>query len=167
MEVPKQLLEDQRKLETWLKTQGVVFCTDPVETVGAEEMFVSIARTFPAYIPECCQHFFCYKCSEQPEHLRDDDGIAWRYCTDDDTIFAIGVSVEALEQGMSYATMVTLHELAHVLCDIAEIGGNDDHDERFHSILDGLIKRYNHRNGTTVENDYFGLESCSDDRKSY
>jgi len=167
MERLKYLKNDQKRLETWIKSQGVVVCADPIETVGAENMFKAIARTFPAYI-ECCQYFYCYKCSEQPEKLRKDDGIAWRYCTPDkDELYAVGLSVEALEQGLSYATMVTLHELVHILCDIADICKVDEHNQYFHNVLDGLIRRYNRRNGTTGENDYFGLDARFDGRKRH
>lgn len=168
MDANMMLEADRKRLRRWLQSEGVVLCEDPEALALARPVFLSVAETFPAYIPDCVQDFYVYRCSEQPEDLQSMDGINWKDCTRDaGNLYSIGLSVEALEKGTAYAIMICLHEMCHALCDIAEIGGDDDHDERFHSILDGLISRYNCQNGTAVENDYFGLESPLDDPKKH
>lgn len=164
----KTLEADRKRLRRWTQNEGFVICEDPEVLALARPVLVAIAETFPAYIPECVQDFYIYRCSEQPEGLQSMDGICWKDCTQDaGDLYAIGLSVEALEGGMEYSAMVVLHEMCHALCDIAEIGGSNDHDQRFHSILDGLIKRFNARTSSKVKNDYFGLESHFDGWKSH
>lgn len=163
MDANLMLEADRKRLRRWLQNEGVVMCEDPEVLALARPVLMAIAETFPAYIPECVQDFYIYRCSEQPEGLQIMDGISWKDCTKDAVnLYAIGLSVEALERGTEYGAMICLHELCHVLCDIAEIGGSNDHDESFHSILDGLIDRFNARTGLCVENDYFGLDSDMD-----
>lgn len=165
----KTMLEaDRKRLRRWIQNEGAVMCEDPEVLAMARPVFMAVTETFSAYIPDCVQDFYVYRCSEQPEDLQSMDGINWKDCTRDaGNLYSIGVSVEALEKGTAYAIMICLHELCHALCDIAEIGGNDDHDERFHAILDGLISRYNRQNGTAVENDYLGLELHKDIPKNH
>ena len=168
MDANLMLEADRKRLRRWLQNEGVVMCEDPEVLALARPVLMAIAETFPAYIPDCVQDFYVYRCSEQPEGLQSMDGINWKNCTRDvGNLYSIGLSVEALERGTTYATMICLHELCHALCDIAEIGGNDDHDQRFHSILDGLIARFNAETGMQVKNDYFGLESLLDDPKNH
>lgn len=159
---------DRKRLRRWIQNEGVVLCDDPEALTMARPVLMAIADTFPAYIPDCVQDFYIYRCSEQPEGLEHMDGINWKDCTRDaGNLYSIGLSVEALEKGVAYASLVCLHELCHALCDIAEIVGSNDHDQRFHSILDGLIERYNAKTGLQVKNDYFGLDSRSDGRKKH
>ena len=163
MDANMMLAADRKRLRRWIQNEGVVMCEDPEVLAMARPVFIAFTETFPAYIPDCVQDFYVYRCSEQPEDLQSMDGINWKDCTRDaGNLYSIGVSVEALEKGTAYAIMICLHELCHALCDIAEIGGNAFHDERFHAILDGLISRYNRQTGTAVENDYLGLELHKD-----
>lgn len=164
----KTLEADRKRLRRWIQNEGAVICEDPEVLALARPVLIAIAETFPGYIPECVQDFYIYRRSEQPENLHTMDGISWKDCTKDaGNLYAIGLSVEALEEGVEYSSLICLHEMCHVLCDIAEISGSNDHDERFHSILDGLIERFNTKIGLRVKNDYFGIGSHFDVRKSH
>lgn len=163
----KTMLEaDRKRLRRWIESQGQVFSDDPAIAAAAEPVFCAIQKFFPDFW-ECVTLPFCYVVSEQPEDLRA-DGYCWVDVTSDaGVLYGIGLSYEATEKGFQYSALVVLHELAHVLCGIAEISGSNDHDQRFHSILDGLIERFNAKTGMKIKNDYFGLESDLDNPKNH
>lgn len=71
----------------------------------------------------------------------------------------IGLCVGIIEE-QEYATMVLLHEIAHL--------EYWKHDKVFHEYLDKLIKVYNSATGGTMKNDYIGLEEGTrKDSKNY
>ena len=157
---------DRKRLRRWIESQGQIFSDDPAIAAAAEPVFCAIQKFFPDFW-ECVTLPFCYVVSEQPEDLRA-DGYCWVDVTSDaGTLYGIGLSREATEQGFGYAALVVLHELCHALCDIAEIDGCNDHNQQFHSILDGLIRRFNTQTGLKIENDYCGLDSRFDGRKNH
>lgn len=63
-------------------------------------------------------------------------------------VASVGISLQALQAGDSYAALVLLHELCHVL------HGFPAHGQEFHKRLDSLIERYNLLAGGNVVNDY-------------
>lgn len=101
---------------------------------------------------------FVYRQQEQTGEAKGADGITLWFSNPKiyATVFSVGVSVEALRAGEEYATMVFLHELAHVRVSTMDSEAMP-HDRFFHSYLDKLIERYNQRTGKRIENDYFGL----------
>jgi hypothetical protein len=106
---------------------------------------------------------FVYRQQDQEtEAQREQDGITiyGRKPGTEETMFSIGVSVEALKKGTNYATLVFLHELSHVLyTSITMDCGESVHDIFFHNYLDKLIARYNNVTGESIRNDYFGLNN--------
>lgn len=165
MEKMRILEADRKRLRKWIETQqGMVISDDPAIAAATEPVFLAIQKVFPSFW-ECVTLQFCYVGDEQSEEYRNDDGISWKDVTSDaGTLFAVGLSREATEQGFEYAAMIAMHELCHVLCDIAEICEIHEHDRHFHNVLDGLIKRFNDQTGLTVKNDYFGIGSHFDGR---
>lgn len=101
---------------------------------------------------------FVYRQQEQTGEQKDTDGITLWFTNPEiyASVSSVGVSVEALRAGEEYATMVFLHELAHVRVSPTDSEAMP-HDRFFHSYLDRLIARYNQRTGKRIENDYFGL----------
>lgn len=101
---------------------------------------------------------FVYRQQEQTGEAKGADGITLWFSNPKiyATVFSVGVSIEALKAGRDYATMVFLHELAHV-----RVSPTNNrimpHDRFFHSYLDKFIERYNRRTGKRIKNDYFGL----------
>lgn len=101
---------------------------------------------------------FVYRQQEQTGEAKGADGITLWFSNPRiyAIVFSVGVSVEALKMGNDYATMVFLHELAHV-----RVSPTDNeamkHDRFFHSYLDKLIERYNQRTGKRIKNDYLGI----------
>lgn len=158
---------DQKRLRRWVESQGQVFSDDPAIVAAAEPVFFAIQGIFPGFW-ECVTLQFSYVGAEQSVEHRDEDGISWKDVTPDaGTLYAVGLSHEATEQGFEYAAMVAMHEMCHVLCDIAGTCKIHEHDQHFHGVLDGLIKRFNTQTGLEVKNDYFGLDSCFDGRKNH
>lgn len=156
-----QLHADGRRVLRWIKRQGVVMCCDSTEQERAKEFLLPVFRVLEDTIrvlPLCA--VYLYRQSDQPPTLRttsgiliqDADGITWIDATPDrGRLYAVGLSAEALDRGREYFQFLFLHELAHVLC-----GG--DHGAEFHKHLDMLIDRFNAATGSTVRNDYQGLQ---------
>ena len=80
MDANLMLEADRKRLRRWLQNEGVVMCEDPEVLALARPVLMAIAETFPAYIPDCVQDFYVYRCSEQPEGLQSMDGINWKNC---------------------------------------------------------------------------------------
>lgn len=157
---------DRKRLRRWIESQGQVFSDDPAIVAAAEPVFRAIQEITPSFW-ECVTLAFCYVVAEQPEDLRA-DGYCWVDVTSDaGTLYGVALSYEATEKGFKYSVMVALHELTHVLCSIAGTCKIHEHDQHFHSVLDGLIQRFNEQTGLQVKNDYFGLDSRSDGRKNH
>lgn len=162
----KTLEADRKRLRRWIESEGLILSDDPAIAAAAEPVFLAVKKIFPAFW-ECITLQFCYVVAEQPEDLQADGYCSIDVTSDAGTLYAVGLSHEATEQGFAYCVMVVLHELCHALCDIAEINGCNDHNQQFHSILDGLIQRFNTQTGLEVKNDYYGLDSRFDGRKSH
>lgn len=167
MENLKALEADRKRLRKWVETQGMVISDDPSIAATTEHVFLAIQKIFPGFW-ECITLSFSYVCDEQPVDLRNDDGISWKDVTSDaGVLYAVGLSHEATEQGFEYGAMIAMHEMCHVLCDIAGTCEINEHDQHFHDVLDGLITRFNAKTGLDVKNDYFGLDSRFDGRKKH
>lgn len=163
----KTMLEaDRKRLRRWIESQGQIFSDDPAIVAAAEPVFLAIQGIFPGFW-ECVTLAFCYVVAEQPEDLRA-DGYCWVDVTSDaGVLYGIGLSYEATEKGFVYASLVVLHELTHILCEIAGTCKVHEHDQHFHNVLDGLITRFNTQTGLEVKNDYYGLESRMDSRNKH
>lgn len=85
---------------------------------------------------------------EEAERL-DIDGQCCRF---KDGTVAIGLYIGIMSEP-EYATMVLIHEIAHLKC--------WEHNKVFHEYLDELIGAYNKATGSTIENDYVGLDEGS------
>lgn len=162
----KALEADRKRLRRWIESEGLVLSDDPAIAAAVEPVFLAVKKIFPDFW-ECITLQFCYVVAEQPEDLQADGYCSIDVTSDAGALYGIGLSHEAAEQGFEYGVLVTLHELCHALCDIAEIDGCNDHNQQFHSILDGLIKRFNAKTGLKIENDYYGLDSRFDGRKKH
>lgn len=157
---------DRKRLRRWIESMGMVVSDDPAIAAAAEPVFRAIQEVTPGFW-ECVTLAFCYIGAEQPEDLQG-DGYCWVDVTSDaGKLYAVALSYEATEKGFEYAVMVALHELCHALCSIAGTCEIYEHDQHFHSVLDGLIQRFNAKTGLQVKNDYYGLESCFDGRKNH
>lgn len=63
------------------------------------------------------------------------------------TLYAVGISLEAIERGKEYTELLFLHELAHIF-------GGGEHSTEFHRELDRMIERFNKETGSRIVNDY-------------
>ena len=142
-----------------LRKKGVVISED----INEYKRFRRLARkVIPTVWPELRKNgelacLYLFSQSEQTGERESHDGYAFRSL---DTITgrgicSVGLSIEALKAGEDYAALVLLHELAHVL--FWEPG--EGHGAEYHRTLDGMIDCYNRQTGSSIKNDYFGLES--------
>lgn len=133
----------------WIERQGAVFYPGKLERETAKRYLQDMPVVFPELVGELSA-VYLYRQSEQAtERLRKCDGIIWRDVTLDGfgTLYAIGISLEAIERGKEYTQFVFLHELAHV-----HVGG--DHSTEFHRELDRMIEQFNRRTVGHLSNDY-------------
>lgn len=132
-------------------------CCDPAARQKSAEYLLPVFRALEDLIRSVpLTALYLYRQAEQPPGLqtdsgtpmRDVDGIQWTDATlDRGKLYAIGISVEALERGQWYTQFLFLHELAHIFS-----GG--EHTEEFHQCLDGLIEQVNKYTGGHIVNDY-------------
>lgn len=152
-----QLRKNGQRVLRWIQRSGVVVCWDPVPRKTVAQYLLPVFQALREAIhplPLVC--IYLYRQAEQPPGLqtgsgtpmRDVDGIQWTDATlDRGKLFAIGISVEALERGQEYIQFLFMHEMAHIFS-----GG--EHTEEFHQCLDGLIEQVNKYTGGYIVNDY-------------
>lgn len=141
----------------WIEKQGVRPCCDPVWTGKLLKCVMSVGDVFPDLVRQVSAWYtFWILAQEDIAGEGEPDGICWVDVTKDaGTLFAIGISCEALEYGKEYGQQVLLHELTHVLC-------GAEHSVKFHETLSGLINQFNAATGSELTNDFYGIETRHD-----
>lgn len=143
----------------WIKTKGVVVYKNEEAKKRMAEYIAPVGAVFPE-LAQKLSGVYVYKSAEQKGDAFGTDGISWRDETSDvGTLYAIGISTDALDAGPEYCAFVFLHELCHVAT-------GSDHTVAFHEELDRMIRTYNQETGAELENDYFDLPSHFDGRKN-
>jgi hypothetical protein len=93
--------------------------------------------------------------SDQRGEDASSDAICWMKETDTGTIFAIGVSIDAMNLGADYCRFVFLHELAHLVA-------WEEHGGDFHERLGKMLDVYNREMGNNLSNDFLEWTYRSD-----
>lgn len=153
-----KLQSNRDRILRWITSQGAVICTDLDKREEAKRYFMPIALLFPEYALRLSA-IYVYKQSEQKGDLRNSDAINWKDVTKDGNgvLYAIGISIEALQKGAEYATLCLIHELCHI--------EEQSHGTSFHRLLNSMIQRYNSVMGTNIVNDNNGLPMRHDSRR--
>lgn len=150
-------MTDSEQVMEWAKTQGAVVCNDPKERQRLLDSIVPVAAVFPDLVKQVSATY-AYRMAEQRKKAAGADGMSWRDVTGKKgTLYAIGVSVEALDSGPEYSQFVFLHELAHIVTD-------ERHTTAFHDKLNEMIDTYNKATGANIVNDFFAWPSRYDSR---
>lgn len=150
-------MTDSEQVIEWAKTQGAVVCNDPKERQRLLDYIVPVAAVFPDLVKQVSATY-AYRMEEQRKKAAGADGMSWRDVTGQKgTLYAIGVSVEAMDSGMEYAQFVFMHELAHIVTD-------ERHTTAFHDKLNEMIDTYNKATGANIVNDFFAWPSRYDSR---
>ena len=133
----------------WIQQQGAVFYPGKLERETAKRYLRDMPVVFPELVGELSAIYLYRQGEQETERLRKSDAIIWKDVTLDGfgTLYAIGVSLEAIERGKEYVQLLFLHELCHV-----RISG--DHSTKFHRELDRMIDRFNQETGSHIVNDY-------------
>lgn len=129
----------------WIESQGVVFYYGKPEREKAKEYL----RVMPAVLPELVRMLsavYLYRQSEQADGSM--DGILWRDVTrdGDGILYAVGLSVEAVERGKEYTQFLFIHELAHILAP-------GEHEQPFKQITAALLARFNSITESALEDE--------------
>lgn len=154
----REMLQHDHELALkFVREQGIKICFDPAERELAKRTFTPITSIFwPDLLCSPLSMVYLYDMDdmdEQPPAIQKCDGYSSvsEQQSDGRRVASVGVSLQALRAGESYAVLVFLHELCHVLY------GVPPHGREFHQKLDLLIERYNRATGAAIVNDYFGL----------
>ena len=135
----------------WIETQGFILDDSNFEAKRKIGVVWEVVRCiFDGLYQDTVVAISTYRQAEQTDKYSGDDAMAWKNVTDDyGPVWAILVSVEAVEQGPAYIALLLLHELAHLFMD-----GEGGHGTEFEDVLDLLIERYNACTGAQIVNDY-------------
>lgn len=141
----------------WIEKQGITICKDPAEIERLKSYIVPAAELFPDLVNMLCA-VYVYRMNEQSGDAAGVDGILWKNVTSDSgTVYAVGISTEAMDKGADYTAFLFLHELAHITTD-------GDHSRAFHDQLNELLMVYNEATGANLANDMFGQQMRYDSR---
>lgn len=138
-----------------IRQQGVVFADDPTAKEQARELLIKIFVALSDVVyGSPLSLVYIYNMDEQPPELSGCDGRSFvsERQSDGKQVAAVGVSLQALQAGETYGTLILLHELAHVTINSRLVRGK--HGGAFHIWLDMLIRQYNSYHGTDIKNDY-------------
>lgn len=142
--------QDRAQMLQWVERQNVVLCHGRQEHETAREYLREAAAIFQDLVSKV-SGFYLFRQSEQTGDDKNCDGICWWRDTPSGMQYAVGLAVEALEQGKSYFVGLFLHELAHVT--------NGRHTEQgFYSYLDEMAGQYRRITGEAVFPDHHDFE---------
>lgn len=135
----------------WLKSQkGVVFWSAPREIALAQKYTKRVFEIFPDLTGKV-SIFYLFSQAEQTGDGREIDGVCWWREAPSGMQFAIGLAVEALDNGKNYFVGLFLHELAHLT--------NGPHNiQHFYAYLDEMAWQYRGITGEPVFPDHRDFE---------
>lgn len=147
MKISRERLEyeGQRTLR-WIQRQGVVFYQGKPERETAKRHLRGMSRIFPELVGQL-RAIYLYRMSEQGNKTY--DAVLWKNVTTDGrgTLYAIGLSVEAIAQGPQYLQRLFIHELAHILAPCAP----GKHSAEFHTAYHKLLRKYDEATSSCLE----------------
>lgn len=147
MKISRERLEyeGQRTLR-WIQRQGVIFYSGKPEREAAKRYLRGMSRVFPELVG-LLRAVYLYRQSEQANSAY--DGVLWKNVTTDGrgTLYAVGLSVEAVAQGPQYLQRLFIHELSHILAPCAP----GTHSTEFYTTYQKLLHQYDEATGSCLE----------------
>lgn len=133
----------------WIERQGAVFYPGKLERETAKRYLRDMPVVFPELVGELSAIYLYRQGEQETERLRKSDAIIWKDVTLDGfgTLYAVGISLEAVERGSKYTKFVFLHGLCHI-----RVSGV--HSLAFRQQLNRMIERFNQETGSHIVNDY-------------
>ena len=147
MKISRERLEyEGRRTLRWIQRQGVVFYLGKSERETAKRYLRGMSRIFPELVGRL-RAVYLYRQSKQANSGY--DGVLWKNVTTDGrgTLYAVGLSVEAVEQGPQYLQRLFIHELAHIIAPSAP----GTHSAEFHVAYQKLLHQYDQVTGSCLE----------------
>lgn len=131
----------------WIGRQGAVFYYGKPERETAKSYLRGMSKVFPEEIAKL-NAIYLYRMADQPDSLNKYDGICWVDVTLNGrgTLYAIGISLEALAEGPEYTQFLFIHELTHIVVPCA----HGEHSAEFHVACQRLLKKYDEQTGSCL-----------------
>lgn len=128
----------------WIRRQGVVFYFGKRERETAKTALRDMPKVFPELVGKLSA-IFLYRQSEQTKSTV--DGVLWKdVTTNAGTLYAIGVSVEAIDRGEIYLQRLFIHELTHIIVTCKP----GTHSAEFYVVFQKLLQRYDTLTGSCL-----------------
>jgi len=144
----------------WLKKQGVVFCYEEPLQRKMNDCVSQVSKVFKDLV-ELVAVFYVYDLEKQKRKGNEyfDAEFWFNTLQNGKMLFAIGLSTKALNEGAEYSTLCLLHELTHL-----QMPEENNHNMKFHSLLNRMIRHFNDATGQNIKNDYDQLNFRYDSR---
>lgn len=134
----------------WVETEGGVAYEDPSAKKRLLDYLLPVAQVFPKLV-NMVSAVYVYRMDQQTGSAAGPDGISWENHTSDvGILYAIGISLEAMDKGPAYTQFIFLHELTHIIT-------GHEHDPVFHGQLNKLLSIFNEATGANLTNDMIGM----------
>lgn len=147
MKISRERLEyEGRRTLRWIQRQGVIFYPGKPEREAAKRYLREMSMVFPDLVGQL-RAIYLYRQSEQVNSAY--DGILWKNVTTDGrgTLYAVGLAVEAVEQGPQYLQRLFIHELTHIIVPCKP----GTHSTEFHVTCQKLLHQYDKATGSCLE----------------
>lgn len=158
MKISRERLEyEGRRTLRWIQRQGVILYPGKPERETAKRYLRGMSTIFPELVGQL-RAIYLYHQSEQVNNSY--DGVLWKNVTTDGrgTLYAVGLSVEAVAQGPQYLQRLFIHELAHIIAPCAP----ETHSAEFHVACQKLLRQYDEATGSCLE---AGREISAEDQE--
>lgn len=138
-------IRNGQQILRWIRRQGVVFYVGKKERQTAKAALLDMPRVFPELVGELSA-IYLYRQREQVNSAF--DGILWKdVTTNAGTLYAVGLSVEAVGRGEMYLQRLFIHELTHIIVPCKP----GMHSTEFYTEYKKLLRRYDTLAGSCLE----------------
>ena len=139
-----------KRMMWWIETEGGVPYEDPETKERLKEYLCPVWSVFPDLV-SMVSAVYVYRMDQQSGSAAGPDGISWENHTlDVGILYAVGISLEAMDKGPEYTQFLFLHELTHIIT-------GHNHDHAFHGQLNKLLSIFNKATGSNLFNDMLGM----------
>jgi len=150
--------EYTERIMRWIETEGGVAYKDPAAKERLLDYLLPVMQVFPEFV-NMVSAVYVYRTDQQTGSAAGPDGISWENHTSDvGILYAVGISLEAMDKGPEYTQFLFLHECTHIIT-------GHDHDHVFHGQLNQLLSIFNETTGANLRNDMIGMPMRHDSQR--
>lgn len=132
-------MEQGQQILRWIQRRGMIFYPGRPERELAKRYLHAMPQVFPDLLSRLSAVYLYRQADQHAEEFQQCDGLlSVDVTTNAGTLYAVGLSVEAVQAGPEYLTYLFIHELAHlqVPCDPGV------HSGEFYEQFCALLERY-------------------------